>query len=151
MTKTKSLQAHRLASTRLRSSQSPPSSPPSQRQADLAALEAHFLASFAGADFEQQRRQGIKNGKKRAQEASAAEVHHSVKEVESFQQGKSTASTSIPHPPRRQPVTIVFDEGGSGAGGKGHGSEDAAVDAKKNWKEFMVRIARCSCGEGVCS
>lgn len=143
MAKTKSLQPQGITPTRIRASQSPPppSSPlRSSRQTDLAALEAHFLASFAGADFEQQRKQEIKNGKRRAPEASPGALTQGGKKGLSRQQGETATTTPLAQPPRRQPAIVVFDEGDSGGRGQGQGqgSQGATMDAKKNWKDFMV-------------
>ncbi|PWN21086.1 hypothetical protein BCV69DRAFT_282587 [Microstroma glucosiphilum] len=137
MAKAKSTKAKGLKDTRLPSSPPLPPATPlrSHRQADLAALEAPFLASFAGADFEQQRKQEIKNGKRRDTDVSVEEVLQRPRKSLSRQQGGRAATTPPAQPPRRQPVTVIFDEGGSA--GRQQGQESPSLEAKKNWREFM--------------
>lgn len=105
-------------------------SPPLPDPQDLAALEAHFFASFGQEALPP-------TPHDRALEAQKAEIRKGKRKQEP-QDEESVSSTPSQAPKRkakRQPETIVFGQ----VGGRGRATDDeAALDAKQQWKEFMV-------------
>lgn len=130
----------------------PPSKPPkpsasSSSSQDLAALEAHFLATFGEGSLPAAGPSRIKEQEKFESEEEdgqrVADVSHSEGGKVKKQSPKAGVKAKAVGPspssatPRQPPQTVVFEEMG-GRGRSQPEDEGMASDSRKKWRDFMV-------------